>query len=78
MSERGNPYENAMAESMNSIIKLEYLNDEDLTSHAQAYTIVAQAIHKYNCKRPHGSLNYRKPIEVHMNANMRTCQPISG
>jgi len=66
MSAKGNPYENAMAESMNAIIKRDYICDKKLKTHQEAYRLMIHAVHKYNCKRPHLSLNYRKPMQIHL------------
>lgn len=65
MSAKGNPYENAMAESMNAIMKRDYINETSLKSHEEAHRLMVESIYKYNCKRPHQSLNYAKPLDVH-------------
>jgi putative transposase len=65
MGEVGNCYDNALAERVNVILKLEYALGErwlDLT-HAQLAT--QQAIWLYNHERPHLSLSFQKPVEVH-------------
>lgn len=60
----GKAWENAHAESINGILKNEYIDFEGMNiSFTQAYNIVKAIIKKYNEKRPHGSLNRMKPIE---------------
>lgn len=60
----GKAWENAHAESINGILKNEYLDFEgpDI-SYSQAKGMVAEVVKKYNEKRPHGSLNNMKPVE---------------
>ena len=64
MGEVGNCYENALAERVNGILKLEYALDNLFVNRSQAELAVQQAVDLYNFKRPHLSLNYRKPVEV--------------
>lgn len=66
MGEVGNCYENALAERMNGILKCEYGLDNLFVDRQQALVAVQQAIWLYNYERPHLSLNYRKPSEVHL------------
>ena len=61
----GNCYDNAIAERVNGILKDEYLMDSVFTDIKQAQQAAAQAIYLYNYKRPHWSLQLRKPAEVH-------------
>lgn len=61
----GSVYENALAERVNGILKLEYGLDATFSSYAQALRAVKQAIYLYNQERPHLALNYRTPAEVH-------------
>jgi putative transposase len=65
MGEVGNCYENALAERMNGILKLEYGLDDLFVDLEQAKESTAQAISLYNFDRPHMALNYRVPAEVH-------------
>ena len=67
MGEVGNCYDNAMAERVNGILKLEYDLDLLFVDVAQAVTGTKQAVWLYNYERPHLSLNYLKPVEVHLN-----------
>jgi len=65
MGEVGNCYDNALAERMHGILKLEYGLDRLFVNLAQAYESTEQAIHLYNYDRPHLALDYRIPAEVH-------------
>lgn len=65
MGEVGNCYENALAERMNGILKLEYGLDRPFANLSQAIETTEQAIYLYNYDRPHLALDYRVPAEVH-------------
>jgi transposase InsO family protein len=60
----GKAWENAHAESINGILKNEYIDFEgsELCIH-QARKTIEGIIRKYNEKRPHGSLQNMKPVE---------------
>jgi len=60
----GKAWENAHAESVNGILKNEYINLEGRqVNYSQAYKLVEGVIEKYNVERPHGSINKFKPVE---------------
>lgn len=61
-------YENAMAERVNGILKQEYEMDQKFRTKAQAKKAFDQAVLIYNTRRPHLSLNYRFPADVHSEA----------
>ena len=65
MAAVGNPYENALAERVNGILEQEYRLDAYFGSEAQARRAVQEAVYLYNEERPHRSLAYRKPSQVH-------------
>ncbi len=65
MGEVGNCYENALAERMNGILKLEYGLDDRFVNLEQMTASTAQAVALYNYDRPHLALGYRVPAEVH-------------
>jgi transposase InsO family protein len=65
MSARGNPYENAMAERVNGILKQEFGMYTVFKTETQARRSLREAVRLYNDRRPHLSLGYRKPSEVH-------------
>jgi putative transposase len=57
-------YQNALAERVNGILKMEFLlqRPADL---GQARKMVQQSVHIYNQERPHLSLQLKTPGEVH-------------
>jgi transposase InsO family protein len=65
MTEEMHCYENAMAERVNGILKQEYGLDSTFRGKDQARKAFKQAVWLYNHRRPHVSLNYRIPAEVH-------------
>lgn len=68
MTEVMHCYENAMAERVNGILKQEYELDRTFRTKAQARKAFEQAVWLYNNRRPHLSLNYRFPADVHLEA----------
>ena len=68
MTEANHCYENAMAERVNGILKQEYELDYAFKTKEQAQAAFYQAVDLYNTRRPHMSLNYRIPAEVHEKA----------
>jgi transposase InsO family protein len=65
MTEENHCAENAMAERMNGILKQEYFLNYEFRTVAQAQRAVDEAVHLYNTRRPHRSLNLRTPEHVH-------------
>ena len=64
----GNCYENALAERVNGILKCEYGLDSLFTDYQHASRSVSEAIWLYNYERPHLSLDYAKPAEIHFSS----------
>lgn len=65
MTETDHCAENAQAERLNGILKDEYLLDQVFRTTGQARQAARQAINLYNTDRPHLSLNYNTPDQVH-------------
>lgn len=59
------PYENAVAERINGILKYEFGLNETLPSLKVAQAMIAQAAEIYNNERLHWSLNLKTPSSVH-------------
>lgn len=60
----GKAWENAHAESINGILKNEYIDFEHLKiTLKEAQEMIEEIIYLYNHERPHGSLKNRKPQE---------------
>lgn len=65
MTEKGDPYENAIAERVNGILKDEYDLYNTFDDYNQAHEAVKIAINKYNNQRPHRSCNMLTPAKAH-------------
>lgn len=65
MSSKGNPYENAIAERVNGILKTEFNLDRLFTSLPEAESAVQASIAVYNDRRPHTSCDYLTPGQAH-------------
>ncbi len=65
MTEKGDPLENAIAERVNGILKIEWFREAHLTDIKDATNKVAKAINNYNNVRPHLSLDYHTPNEAY-------------
>ena len=65
MTQSGSPYENAMAERVNGILKSELGLEKTFRSYNEAVGATHQAIDFYNRLRPHMSLGYLVPEQVH-------------
>lgn len=77
MGEVGNCYENALAERVNGILKIEYGLDGLFVDWRQACSAVEEAVWLYNYERPHLALDYRKPADVHF-ASAPLSQPVGS
>ena len=65
MTENGDPYENAIAERVNGILKYEFNLNREFVDHNQALEAVQRSIRAYNQLRPHMSCNYLTPVQAH-------------
>jgi putative transposase len=65
MTENGDPYENAVAERVNGILKTEFSIDIIYKSYYQASKSIDDIIRIYNDVRPHASCDYLTPAEAH-------------
>ena len=65
MTEKGDPYENAIAERVNGILKNEFDLHKTFSSFTEAQQAVELAISKYNHVRPHSSCDYLTPVMAH-------------
>ena len=66
MTEQYDPYENALAERMNGILKTEFLLDDGFPNNQLAQLAIEESIEIYNSLRPHMALNMRTPQQVHI------------
>jgi hypothetical protein len=64
MTDNGDPYENAIAERVNGILKTEWLYHMTLNTAQQACETIDRIIYLYNNVRPHQSIGYMTPTEA--------------
>lgn len=65
MTQNGDPYENAIAERVNGILKTELISAYyETVEHAALH--IGRCITIYNYRRRHSSLNWQIPAEVHL------------
>jgi len=65
MTEKGDPYENAIAERINGILKGDFLLEKTFASFTEASQAVSDAVEKYNHIRPHDSCDRLTPVQAH-------------
>lgn len=65
MSQGGNPLENAVVERVNGILKMEWLNHQPPKDIDECRETVERIVGFYNGERPHMSLGYKTPNQVH-------------
>ena len=65
MTENGDPYENAVAERVNGILKDEFALGDTMDGLEQAKDITRQSIDIYNTFRPHLSCKMLTPSQMH-------------
>jgi putative transposase len=65
MTENDHCAENALAERVNGILKSEYNLGGTLPSKVAARQLIDQVVQIYNTRRPHTSLGYKTPAQVH-------------
>lgn len=66
MTEKGDPYENAVAERVNGILKCEFMLNRTFAATGDAQKAIEDAIRVYNESRPHMSCNYLTPSQAHI------------
>ena len=65
MTQNGDPYENALAERINGVLKQEWIHNECYENFEQAKERIAEIIDIYNTQRPHSSCNMLTPEQAH-------------
>lgn len=65
MTETSSPYDNALAERMNGILKHEYGLNQIFPDHKTLIEAVNKAVDSYNNKRPHSALDMKTPHQIH-------------
>ena len=65
MTQSGSPYDNALAERVNGILKTDFFPQKMYTHHNEAKSAIDKIIAIYNCVRPHTSIDYLTPEIAH-------------
>lgn len=71
MTQSGDPLENAVAERANGILKSEWLYRMDPPSKEECHSTLSRIIGFYNDERPHMSIGYKTPSEVHCQSGLQ-------
>lgn len=66
MTENGDPYENAIAERVNGIMKAEFNMYSSALGFESTKDHIAKSIKSYNGLRPHASCDYMTPNQAHL------------
>lgn len=66
MTENGDPYENAIAERINGILKYEFLIIDGFKNHLEAIEVIKESVGIYNNERPHLSCEMLTPNQTHL------------
>jgi transposase InsO family protein len=65
MTQSGSPYDNAIAERINGILKTELGLNKTFKNYREAIEPLAKSINAYNNLRPHMSCDYLTPAQAH-------------
>ncbi|GAA0881802.1 integrase core domain-containing protein [Sphingobacterium siyangense subsp. cladoniae] len=65
MTQSGSPYDNALAERVNGILKNEFYPKRVYQNHKDAAKNIDKIIKVYNLQRPHSSLDFQTPKNAH-------------
>jgi transposase InsO family protein len=65
MTEKGDPYENAIAERVNGILKTEFNLHSNQLGFNKTCNLIKKCINSYNTLRPHASCDYLTPSQAH-------------
>jgi transposase InsO family protein len=65
MTKNGDPYENAVAERVNGILKTEFELERSTGTFEQLKGKLDRTINAYNTLRPHASCDYLTPVQAH-------------
>ena len=71
MTQNGDVYQNAVAERVNGILKIDFLLNHTFNSIHQATANAKQSISIYNNERPHLSLGYQTPQAVYQKSQKK-------
>lgn len=77
VTQNGDPYENALAERVNGILKTEWINQETYKDYSQACHRIEEIVLLYNNRRLHMSCNYQTPENVHQLKRVKSAKKAS-
>lgn len=66
MTESGSPYENAIAERVNGILKQQFNLDQTFDNYEHIQALIPTYMEAYNALTPHGSCDYLTPNQAHL------------
>ncbi|MCD7794710.1 MAG: integrase core domain-containing protein [Alistipes sp.] len=66
MTEKSDPYENAVAERVNGILKSEWIDEECFESFHAAKERIDEIVILYNSFRPHAICDWLTPLEAEL------------
>ena len=72
MTQQYDPYQNAIAERLNGILKQEFLINTNRVDISGIKKIIKQTVQVYNTKRPHLSCNMLTPQQMHKQNQIKT------
>jgi putative transposase len=70
MTESYDPYQNAVAERVNGILKDEFNLEQGFRNHTEAKQAIEESIEIYNTERPHYSCKLNTPEFIHKNESL--------
>lgn len=70
MTESYDPYQNAIAERVNGILKDEFNLEQGFKEYSQAAQVIKESIQIYNAERPHYGCSLNTPEFVHKNKSL--------
>lgn len=71
MTEKYDPYQNAVAERINGILKQEFISGIQITDIKLMKKLIDQSIKVYNAERPHWSCYMYTPNQMHQQRNIK-------
>lgn len=74
MTEKYDPYQNAVAERVNGILKGEFALERGFAHHLEAVKVIAESIGIYNKYRPHLSCHFLTPEQMHRQRKLEVKQ----
>lgn len=71
MTEQYDPYQNAVAERVNGILKDEFDLERGFAAHLEAVEVIKESVEIYNQIRPHSSCGYLTPQQMHQQQDVK-------